>query len=56
MQPYSEIQQIRGKLKFELARNPNHPGAIHLYFHLIEYARPELAETVVGAEFQIFGQ
>ena len=45
---------IRKQLKFfaclesVLARNPNHPGAIHLYIHTVELARPELAEA--GAE------
>ncbi len=48
MQPYPETLQIRRELESVLARNPNHPGAIHLYIHLVEYARPELAEA--GAE------
>ncbi len=48
MQPYPKTKQIRSELESVLARNPNHPGAIHLYIHLVEYARPELAEA--GAE------
>jgi tetratricopeptide (TPR) repeat protein len=48
MQPYPETKEIMQVLESVLARNPNHPGAIHLYIHTVEYARPELAET--GAE------
>ena len=48
MQPYPETAQILDVLEFVMARNPNHPGAIHLYIHSVEYARPELAEA--GAE------
>jgi tetratricopeptide (TPR) repeat protein len=48
MQPYPETQEIMQVLESVLARNPNHPGAIHLYIHTVEYARPELAEA--GAE------
>ena len=48
MQPYPETAQILGVLESVMARNPNHPGAIHLYIHSVEYARPELAEA--GAE------
>ncbi len=45
MNPYPETEQILSVLESVLARNPNHPGAIHLYIHSVEYARPELAET-----------
>ena len=45
MQPYPETQEIMGVLESVLARNPNHPGAIHLYIHTVEFARPELAEA-----------
>jgi hypothetical protein len=48
MQPYPETQEILRVLESVLARNPNHPGAIHLYIHSVELARPELAEA--GAE------
>ena len=48
MQPYPETAQIINVLESVMARNPNHPGAIHLYIHTVEYARPELAEA--GAE------
>jgi tetratricopeptide (TPR) repeat protein len=48
MQPYPETAQILSVLESVMARNPNHPGAIHLYIHSVEYARPELAEA--GAE------
>ncbi len=47
-QPYPETREVLGVLESVLERNPNHPGAIHLYIHTVEYARPELAE--IGAE------
>jgi tetratricopeptide (TPR) repeat protein len=43
-QPYPETTQALRILETVLERNPNHPGAIHLYIHTVEYARPELAE------------
>ena len=48
MQPYPETKQILQVLESVLARDPNHPGAIHLYIHSVELGRPELAEA--GAE------
>jgi tetratricopeptide (TPR) repeat protein len=48
MQPYPETRQIRRVLESVMARDPNHPGAIHLYIHAVELGRPELAEA--GAE------
>jgi tetratricopeptide (TPR) repeat protein len=48
MQPYPETAEVMRVLESVLARNPNHPGAIHLYIHTVEFARPELAEA--GAE------
>ncbi|MBW2429757.1 MAG: hypothetical protein JRF56_12410 [Deltaproteobacteria bacterium] len=48
MQPYPETDEVLRVLESVLARNPNHPGAIHLYIHSVELARPELAEA--GAE------
>ena len=47
-QPYPETREVLRVLEHVLKRNPNHPGAIHLYIHAVEYARPELAEA--GAE------
>jgi tetratricopeptide (TPR) repeat protein len=47
-QPYPETREVLRVLESVLKRNPNHPGAIHLYIHSVEYARPELAEA--GAE------
>ncbi len=47
-QPYPETREVLRVLDSVLKRNPNHPGAIHLYIHTVEYARPELAEA--GAE------
>jgi tetratricopeptide (TPR) repeat protein len=46
--PYPETRKVMGVLDSVLDRNPNHPLAIHLYIHIVEYARPELAEE--GAE------
>ena len=48
MQPYPETLEIHRLLESVLARNPNHPGAIHYYIHSVELGRPELAEA--GAE------
>lgn len=45
MQPYPETVEVIRVLESVLARNPNHPGAIHLYIHSVELARPELAEA-----------
>jgi tetratricopeptide (TPR) repeat protein len=44
-QPYPQTEIIISVLESVLERNPNHPGAIHLYIHTVEYARPELAEA-----------
>ena len=48
LRPYPETVKIHKVLESVLARNPNHPGAIHLYIHAVELGRPELAEA--GAE------
>jgi len=45
MQPYPETAEVLNVLESVLARNPNHPGAIHLYIHSVELARPQLAEA-----------
>jgi tetratricopeptide (TPR) repeat protein len=45
MQPYPETVEVLRVLESVLARNPNHPGAIHLYIHTVELGRPELAEA-----------
>ena len=45
MQPYPETVEIHRILESVLARNPNHPGAIHYYIHAVELGRPELAEA-----------
>ena len=45
MKPYPETVEVLEVLESVLARNPNHPGAIHLYIHAVELARPELAEA-----------
>lgn len=44
LKPYPETVKIHSVLESVLARNPNHPGAIHLYIHAVELGRPELAE------------
>ena len=43
--PFPETVEVMKVLEAVLARNPNHPGAIHLYIHTVEYARPQLAES-----------
>ena len=48
LQPYPETVEVIRVLETVLASNPNHPGAIHLYIHTVELARPKLAEA--GAE------
>ncbi len=48
LKPYTETVEAVNVLESVLAINPNHPGAIHLYIHSVELARPELAEA--GAE------
>ena len=45
MQPYPETREVLTVLESVLARNPNHPGAIHLYIHTVEYGRPAAAEA-----------
>ncbi|MGD9054324.1 MAG: hypothetical protein PVG17_20870 [Desulfobacterales bacterium] len=44
-QPYPETKKVIQLLEYVLARNPNHPGAIHLYIHTVEYGRPAAAEA-----------
>ncbi|MBL0713653.1 MAG: hypothetical protein JJV98_08120, partial [Desulfosarcina sp.] len=43
--PYPETGEVMRVLEAVLERNPNHPGAIHLYIHTVELARPESAEA-----------
>jgi tetratricopeptide (TPR) repeat protein len=40
--PKLETQEILATLETVLKRNPNHPGANHLYIHAVEAVRPEL--------------
>lgn len=41
--PKPEGAEIIATLESVLERNPNHPGALHLYIHAMEAERPELA-------------
>jgi len=44
--PYPGTDELVGALEKVLARNPNHPGANHLYIHAVEATKnPERAET-----------
>jgi tetratricopeptide (TPR) repeat protein len=43
--PYPDTIEMMNVLENVITQNPNHPGAIHLYIHVVEYARPELAEA-----------
>ncbi len=42
-QPKPEAVEIIKTLEAVLKKNPNHPGANHLYIHAVEKERPELA-------------
>jgi tetratricopeptide (TPR) repeat protein len=44
--PYEGTAEIVALTEKVLARNPNHPGALHLYIHLMEAKEPEKAEPV----------
>lgn len=41
-EPKPETQEILQTLEAVLKRNPNHPGANHLYIHTVEAVKPEL--------------
>lgn len=43
--PYPDTVEAMKVLESVIARNANHPGAIHLYIHVVEYAQPDLAEA-----------
>ncbi len=45
LRPYPETVEVMSVLETVLQRNPDHPGAIHLYIHLVELGRPERAEA-----------
>ncbi len=45
LKPYPETAEVMQVLESVIKSNPNHPGAIHLYIHAVEYAQPGLAET-----------
>ncbi len=42
-EPKPETQEVLQTLEAVLKRNPNHPGANHLYIHAVEAVKPELA-------------
>jgi tetratricopeptide (TPR) repeat protein len=42
--PYEGTQEIVALIESILERNPDHPGALHLYIHLMEANHPERAE------------
>jgi tetratricopeptide (TPR) repeat protein len=42
--PYPETQEAEAIIKRVLDRNPNHPGALHYWIHLMEAHYPERAE------------
>jgi tetratricopeptide (TPR) repeat protein len=43
-EPYAETREITSTLEQVLAKNRNHPGALHYWIHLWELADPERAE------------
>jgi tetratricopeptide (TPR) repeat protein len=42
--PREGIADVQALLESAIKRNPNHPGALHFYIHLMEATRPALAE------------
>jgi tetratricopeptide (TPR) repeat protein len=45
-QPYDETRDVQKSLEYVLAKNPNHPGALHYWIHLWEPTdTPERAEA-----------
>lgn len=44
-QPYERTAEIVGITEKIIARNPNHPGALHLYIHLMEAYQADKAEA-----------
>lgn len=42
--PYERTAEIVGLTEKVIARNPNHPGALHLYIHLMEAYQADKAE------------
>jgi tetratricopeptide (TPR) repeat protein len=44
-EPYPETKEISAALQHVLARNRNHPGALHYWIHLWEAVHPERAEA-----------
>ena len=47
--PYEGVAEIVALTERVLARNPNHPGALHLYIHLMEAHEPAKAEKAADA-------
>jgi len=43
--PYPNTVVVMNLLESVIKQQPNHPGAIHLYIHTVEYRRPGLAEA-----------
>src|ERR1051325_8565767 len=43
--PYDRTSEIVGLTEKVIARNPNHPGALHLYIHLMEAYQADKAEA-----------
>ena len=43
--PYPATAEMMNLLEAIISKNPNHPGAIHFYIHVVEYGRPQLAEA-----------
>lgn len=44
-QPFDGTAEIAAATEKVLARNPKHPGAVHLYIHLMESHHPDKAEA-----------
>jgi tetratricopeptide (TPR) repeat protein len=44
-QPHEGIADAVARIESVIARKPDHPGALHLYIHLVEYVAPRKAEA-----------
>ena len=47
--PYEGTAEIVALTESVIKRNPKHPGALHLYIHLMEPTKPEKAEAAADA-------
>jgi tetratricopeptide (TPR) repeat protein len=53
-QPKPDAMEIFQTLESVLKRNPNHPGANHLYIHAVEKVKPELGVAAADRLMKLF--